>query len=103
VTSFKVGLAAFIVPFMFYYSPGLLMEAPWYVSLRNLVTALVGVFMLAGSVQAWFMGPAGPIIRIILLVGAVCMISGDWRTDLIGIAIGGALMFRGWQKGKLAA
>ncbi len=103
VTSFKVGLAAFIVPFMFFYSPGLLMEAPWYVSLRNLITALIGVYMLAGAVQAWFMGPAGPIIRIILLGGALCMISGDWRTDLLGIAIGGALMFRGWQKGKLAS
>lgn len=103
VTSFKVGLAAFIVPFMFFYSPGLLMEAPWYVSLRNLVTALVGVYMLAGSVQAWFIGPAGPVIRLILLVGAVCMISGDWRTDMLGIAIGGALMFRGWQKGKQTA
>lgn len=94
VTSFKVGLAAFIVPFMFFYSPGLLLEAPWYVSLRNLVTALVGVFMLAGSVQAWFIGPAGPMVRGVLLVGAVCMISGDWRTDLLGLAIGGSLMFR---------
>ncbi len=103
VTSFKVGLAAFIVPFMFFYSPGLLMEAPWYVSLRNLVTALVGVFMLAGSVQAWFFGPATLIVRLILLVGAVCMISGDWRTDLLGLAIGGALMLLGWQKGKRAA
>lgn len=95
VTSFKVGLAAFIVPFMFFYSPGLLLEAPWYVSLRNLLTALVGVLMLAGSVQAWFMGLAGPIIRVVLLIGAVCMISGDWRTDLIGLAIAGALIFRG--------
>ncbi|WP_415919556.1 TRAP transporter permease [Tateyamaria sp. SN6-1] len=103
ITSFKVGLAAFIVPFMFYYSPGLLMEAAWYVSLQNLITALAGVVMLAGAVQAWFMCPAGPVLRLILLIGALCMISGDWRTDLLGIAIGGALMLRGWQKGKQAA
>ncbi|MEM6588237.1 MAG: TRAP transporter fused permease subunit [Pseudomonadota bacterium] len=103
VTSFKVGLAAFIVPFMFYYSPGLLMEAEWYVSLRNMVTALVGVVMLAGAVQAWFIGPAGPVTRIILLAGAICMISGDWKTDLLGIAIGGTLMALGWRKGKVVA
>ncbi|MEM8655684.1 MAG: TRAP transporter fused permease subunit [Pseudomonadota bacterium] len=95
VTSFKVGLAAFIVPFMFFYSPGLLMEAPWYVSLRNLLTALIGVYMLAGAVQGWFMSAAGGFIRLILLVGAVCMISGDWRTDLLGIAIAGLLTLRG--------
>ncbi|MEL7259639.1 MAG: TRAP transporter fused permease subunit, partial [Pseudomonadota bacterium] len=103
VTSFKVGLAAFIVPFMFFYSPGLLMEAPWYVSLRNLVTALVGVYMLAGAVQGWFIGSAGPVMRLLLLIGAVCMISGDWRTDLLGIAIAGSLIFIGWKAGKQAA
>ncbi|MEL6889478.1 MAG: TRAP transporter fused permease subunit, partial [Pseudomonadota bacterium] len=103
ITSFKVGLAAFIVPFMFFYSPGLLMEAPWYISLRNLVTALVGVYMLAGAVQAWFMGPASPVIRVILLVGAVCMISGDWRTDLLGIGIAGLLTLRGWRQQQRAA
>ncbi|WP_170765109.1 TRAP transporter permease [Ruegeria lacuscaerulensis] len=103
VTSFKVGLAAFIVPFMFFYSPGLLLEAPWYVSARNLVTALFGVFMLAGSVQAWFIGPAGPIVRLILLFGAVCMISGDWWTDLLGLVIGGALMLRNRLKSRQSA
>ncbi|KIC44956.1 TRAP transporter fused permease subunit [Tateyamaria sp. ANG-S1] len=97
VTSFKVGLAAFIVPFMFFYSPGLLMEAPWYVSVQNLLTALIGVYMLAGAVQGWFIGTAGALIRIILLVGAVCMISGDWRTDLLGIAIAGLLTLRGMR------
>ncbi len=103
ITSFKVGLAAFIVPFMFYYSPGLLMEAPWYVSLRNLVTALVGVYMLAGAVQGWFIGSAGPVMRLLLLIGAVCMISGDWRTDLLGVAIAGSLILIGWKAGKQAA
>lgn len=103
VTSFKVGLAAFIVPFMFFYSPGLLMEAPWYIILRNMVTALVGVYMLAGSVQGWFIGPAGPVIRLILLAGALCMISGSWQTDLIGIAIGGTLLLRGLQISRKTA
>ena len=102
ITSFKVGLAAFIVPFMFFYSPGLLMEAPWYVSLRNLMTALLGVYMLAGAVQAWFMGPAPGLIRLVLLVGAVCMISGDWRTDLIGLVIAGLLTLRGVRSRKAA-
>ncbi|WP_299546681.1 TRAP transporter permease [uncultured Tateyamaria sp.] len=103
VTSFKVGLAAFIVPFMFFYSPGLLMEAPWYIILRNMVTALAGVYMLAGAVQGWFIGPAGPAIRLLLLAGALCMISGSWITDLIGIGIGSILLFRGVQMGRKTA
>ncbi|MEM8791410.1 MAG: TRAP transporter permease [Pseudomonadota bacterium] len=101
VTSFRVGLAAFVVPFMFFYSPGLLMEASWHEVLRNLLTALVGVYMLAGAVQGWFFGAAGPLVRICLLIGAISMISGDWRTDLLGVAIAGALFTLSWRQGKL--
>ncbi|MGF1477826.1 MAG: TRAP transporter permease [Geminicoccaceae bacterium] len=87
ITSFKVGLAAFVVPFMFFYSPGLLMEAPWLEVVRNLITALFGVYLLAGAVQAWFFGALGPVGRLALLVAAMCMISGAWVTDLVGVLI----------------
>ncbi|MEO0993535.1 MAG: TRAP transporter fused permease subunit, partial [Pseudomonadota bacterium] len=100
-TSFRVGLAAFIVPFMFYYSPGLLMEAPWYEILRNGATALVGVYLLAAAVQGWFIGQANGLMRIALLIGAVCMIAGDWRTDIVGAAIAGALFF--WARSTMPA
>ncbi|MEM8813372.1 MAG: TRAP transporter permease [Pseudomonadota bacterium] len=93
ITSFKVGLAAFIVPFMFFYSPGLLMQAPWLDILRYGLTALVGVMFLASAVQGWFAGPINLAVRGVLLVGAICMISGDWRTDLAGIVIGGIVYF----------
>ncbi len=91
VTSFKVGLAAFIVPFMFFYSPGLLMEAPWYEVLRNTATALIGVYLLAGAAQGWFLGAIAGPTRLVLLAAAICMISGDWRSDLAGIVIGAAV------------
>ncbi|NJM34318.1 MAG: TRAP transporter fused permease subunit [Rhodomicrobium sp.] len=101
VASFRMGLAAFIVPFMFFYSPGLLMEAPWYEVARNAITALIGVYMLAGAVQGWFMGAIGLIQRIILLAGALCMIAGDWPTDVVGLVIAAALFTRGFYlRGK---
>ncbi|MEM8752055.1 MAG: TRAP transporter permease [Pseudomonadota bacterium] len=94
VASFRVGLAAFIVPFMFFYSPGLLMEGDWATIVRNAATALVGVYLLAAAAQGWFFGPAGWAMRAALLVGALCMIAGDWRTDLLGLAVAGALFAR---------
>lgn len=88
VTAFKLGIAAFIIPFMFFYSPGLLMEDSGLVIARNLVTAIIGVYFLASAVQGWFLGRANTASRLILLVAALCMISGGWMTDLIGIALG---------------
>ncbi|MEM9278400.1 MAG: TRAP transporter fused permease subunit, partial [Pseudomonadota bacterium] len=96
ITSFRVGLAAFIVPFMFFYSPGLLMEADWQTVLRNALTAVIGVYFLSGAVQGFLASPLGHVWRVLLLVAALCMISGDWRTDLVGIAIGATL----WLKSR---
>lgn len=94
ITSFRVGLAAFIVPFMFFYSPGLLMEADWITVIRNALTAIIGVYFLSGAVQGFLASPLTPLWRVLLLAAAICMISGDWRTDLVGIAIGSGLWFK---------
>ncbi|WP_192035547.1 TRAP transporter permease [Halomonas sp. YLGW01] len=91
VTSFKIGLAAYIVPFMFFYSPGILMEGSWMQILRVGVTATLGIVLLAASVQAWFFGHINGLIRLALLAGAVCMIYGGLVSDLAGIAIGAAI------------
>jgi len=100
VTSFKVGLAAFIVPYMFFYSPGLLMEAEWIVIIRNAITAIIGVYFLSGAVQGYLLSPLSPFWRALLLVAAVCMISGDWRTDVAGIVIGFGIWFKSRRQGE---
>ncbi|WP_299475957.1 TRAP transporter permease [uncultured Roseibium sp.] len=96
VTAFRVGLAAFIVPYMFFYSPGLLLEASWLEIIRNAVTAIIGVYLLSGAVQAYLMGPLSPIWRVLLLAAALCMISGDWRSDIVGILLGAGI----WLKSR---
>ncbi|MWJ29454.1 TRAP transporter fused permease subunit [Halomonas sp. ZH2S] len=91
ITSFKIGLAAFIVPFMFYYSPAMLMEGSWMQILRVGVTATLGIVLLAGMVQAWFFGPVKVWQRVIMLIGAIFMIYGGVYTDIAGLVIGAAL------------
>ncbi|WP_110285634.1 TRAP transporter permease, partial [Halomonas sp. LBP4] len=91
VTSFKVGLAAFIVPFMFYYSPAMLMEGSGMQILRVGVTATLGIVLLAATVQAWFFGPVKAWMRLVMLLGAMFMIYGGIYTDVAGLIIGGGL------------
>jgi TRAP transporter 4TM/12TM fusion protein len=56
VASFKIGIAAFIVPFMFFYNSAILMEGSWFEVIRAGITATFGVFLLSAGVQGWFMG-----------------------------------------------
>ncbi|MCG5499330.1 TRAP transporter permease [Ectothiorhodospira lacustris] len=96
VTAFKVGLAAFIVPFIFFYHPALLMEGEWTEIAQSFATAMVGVFMLAGAAQGWFFGAAGWPVRVLLFAGALMAISGDLLTDLLGLGLAVVLFL--WQR-----
>lgn len=92
VTSFKLGLSAFIVPFMFFYNDALLMQGEWHVIARALLTATVGVFLLSSAVQAWFLGSRVPwFMRLGLLIAALMMIEGGLLTDIAGIGLAAAL------------
>ena len=88
VVSFKIGIAAFIVPFMFFYNSALLMDAPWLSVTQAAITAIAGVFLLSSGVQGWFVGRhAAWFIRLALIAAALFMIEGGLASDAIGVAI----------------
>ncbi|EKF60846.1 TRAP-type transport system, fused permease [Agrobacterium albertimagni AOL15] len=91
VESFKIGLAAFVVPFMFFYSQAMLMQGTWLEILHVFVSASLGIYMLAAAVQGWFFGALGAPLRLVLLAGALSMISGGLVSDVIGLVVGGSL------------
>lgn len=88
VASFRIGIAAFIVPFMFFYNSALLMDAGWFEIARALITATFGVYMLSGGVLGWFANiSASWLTRILLIGAALMMIEGGLWTDLAGIGL----------------
>jgi len=88
VASFRIGIAAFIVPFMFFYNSALLMDGDWFVIARALITATFGVYLLSGGVLGWFFKiNAGWPVRIMLILSALLMIEGGLWTDLAGVSL----------------
>ena len=115
VESFKIGLAAFVVPFMFFYTSELLMQGLWWDPIRIVLTdvamigateanpvsipvpyspilhvvltAGLGIYLMASAVQGWMFGPVGTALRMLLLASALAMIAGGWLSDVIGIAV----------------
>lgn len=86
--AFKIGLAAFIVPFMLFYSPELLLLSDDTVAIiLAVITALLGVYFLAAAVQGWiFKKTASWYTRILLIAVALLLMLSGIVTD--GIAIG---------------
>lgn len=99
VESFKIGLAAFVVPFMFFYSAPMLMQGHWLDILHVFVTALFGIYLMTSAVQGWLFGPLNRPLRIVTLAGALGMIAGGWTSDIVGLAVAGLVFVI--QKGLL--
>ncbi len=92
VEAFKIGLAAFIVPFIFFYNDGLLMQGSVGNIIHVFLTALLGIYLLASAVQGWLFGALNWAVRIFVGAGALAMITGGWVSDGIGLAVA-ALVF----------
>lgn len=92
VASFKIGIAAFIVPFMFFYNSAILMDGTWFEVIRAGLTATFGVFLLSAGAQGWFWGGRAVwYLRVMLVLAALLMIEGGIITDLIGLGVAAAV------------
>ena len=87
-TAWRLGLAAFIVPYMFIYGPPLIMVGTVWEIIQASVTAVIGVAFLAASIQGFALIRLGLIEKAFLFAAALLLIKPGWITDLIGILIG---------------
>jgi TRAP transporter 4TM/12TM fusion protein len=87
VESFKMGLAAFVVPFMFFSSPELLMQGEVLDIIHVVIGALLGVYLLSSAVQGWYFGHLSLVLRAVLGVSALAMIDSGFFTDAIGVGV----------------
>jgi len=98
-TALKMGLATFIVPFMFFFSPVLLMQGPWLGIVQAVVSGAIGVWFLAGSTEGWFGGRLPMPLRIVMFFAALSLLHPGGASDFIGLGIGLPVYF--WQRLRL--
>ena len=88
VTSFKLALAGFLVPYIYVFNPMLLfVDATPLPMIQAIGTAMIGVFLLAMSTIGFFKVAMSWPLRILALVGALGLLDPGMMTDLVGIAI----------------
>ena len=86
VAAVKLAIAGFIVPFMFVYSPQLLLlDTTWLEGIRVTVGACIGVFMIGVAVEGYLFTRVPMLLRIPAFGCAFFLIHGGLMTDLIGM------------------
>jgi TRAP-type uncharacterized transport system fused permease subunit len=85
----KMGAAGFIVPFMFVFSPSLLLIGDWPDVLHAAITATTGCVLLAAGLHGYLLGDMPRWQRGLVMAAAVALINPGLVTDLIGASLAG--------------
>jgi TRAP transporter 4TM/12TM fusion protein len=85
--AWKIGLSGYILPFMFIFSPELLMDGTPLGILRAFVTSLIGIYALSVALEGFFRYDVKIPMRILLGGAALLLIDSGAYTDLIGLGI----------------
>lgn len=85
--AFKLGLAAFVVPFAFAFSPAILIEGSAAEIVLAIISALIGCAALAIAVTGWFAVSLDIVSKVLLFIGAICMIITGNISDVIGLVL----------------
>nr|MBX2885464.1 hypothetical protein [Granulosicoccus sp.] len=92
-TAFRFGITCYILPFMFFFGPGLLMQgSPGSIGIA-FVTGCVGVFAIAASVVGYLRAALPSWARLLVVVAGVALLHQNVITDLAGIAALALLWF----------
>ncbi|MBE6970588.1 MAG: TRAP transporter permease [Ruminococcaceae bacterium] len=88
-TATKLAIAAFIVPYIFAYSPAMLFEGVtgfWPV-LQIGMSSVLGIFGIAAAMNGHLVRPIPMLLRLVMAVGGLCMMIPGGLTDVIGLVV----------------
>lgn len=99
VEAFKLGFAAYLVPYIFALSPILILVRPEGAStpvfifnlLLALITAIVGMMCIGASTTGYFVTNAKFYERLLLFIGGITLVKPGVYTDLFGILVLGSI------------
>ena len=94
INATKLAIAAFIVPYIFAYNPSMLFvgNVEWYDVLLISITALLGLFGIAAALNGHLFRKIPMVLRLALVAGGLGMMIPGLASDLIGLAVVGAIV-----------
>lgn len=99
-TGFKLASAGIIIPFMFVYSPSLLMQGeitPLGI-ITVIITGLIGICLLGAANEKYLKCRLSKLESFILFIGAIILVYPGLLTDTIGLAIGAGIFLKNKKK-----
>ena len=102
-TAFRLSMGKALVPFMFVFSPSLLLvtaDFTWGSFALAFCGAVLGITALSAAITNWLFRPLLLIERVALPIAAMLMIAPEMVSTSIGAAILMAVALRQWLAGR---
>lgn len=102
----KLGIVAFIVPFVFVISPALLGEGALWQMAVDFVTAAVGVVALSASLRGFAARPIALVARLVLAASSLALFvplgssEGAWVANALGAIPVLAILAANWRRSR---
>jgi len=88
IQAVKLALAGFVVPYIFVFSPQLLLIDVSVLGLvQVLISAIIGVIALGTAVEGYFYGYLNWPFRVLLFASAILLMVSGMFTDLVGLGV----------------
>jgi TRAP transporter 4TM/12TM fusion protein len=98
-TGMRLGIVAYIVPFVFVFHPALIFKGSWAEIVLSTATAAIGVYLLGVACVGWLARALGWPRRLWAIAAATLLIMPplpwipEFVADVLGLALGAALVF----------
>ena len=100
-TSTKLAIGAFVIPYVFALNPAMLfIDTNATDVILICITSLVGMFGVSSALEGYFKTHMSVVERVISAAGGLLLIYPGWQTDIIGLALVGAVFAIQLIKGK---
>ncbi len=94
VTAVKLAIAAFIIPYIFVYSPILVMDNVTAIPLiLAVVTSILGMIAVSSAMIGFYIRNSRAYERLILFVAGVCLIIPELAISLVGLVLLAVIWF----------
>lgn len=87
MSAVRLALPAFLVPFAFVYSPGLILQGSLLEILQAVVFIGAGLALLVIAMEGYFGRPLTRIQRSMMAFAGVLLFFGDWLYGIVAIAL----------------
>jgi TRAP transporter 4TM/12TM fusion protein len=89
VEAMKLGIAKYILPFVFVASPALILRGPWREILVVIPTCLVGLVIISGALEGYFwrLGTLTMLSRVLLFCSGILLAVPGVTSNLFGFVM----------------